>query len=210
MKNIDRQREELFSAAYKKYYILVREYIYRKVKDIHIAEDLTQKTFLKVLNSNFTSWEDTEHFKRFTLCVAKNCYLNYIRYMSQPTRSFVRIGDTYADDLERPDALKYGYSAILGYSENYQQFNPLELLLSSTGESTELNKGNCGLIKKIKVMINSMPPKQKKAMIFVYFLGVRPKHTAWLMNTTANCVSFLIHKGTKELKKKLKYVQNIL
>jgi DNA-directed RNA polymerase specialized sigma24 family protein len=83
----------------------------------------------------------------------------------------------------------------------------LEIVAGSCDRDTptyqaELNQ----LIKKIRGIIESMPPKQREAMIEVYFNGLKPRHAAIKLNSNSNCITFLTHKGKEQLKKKLKNV----
>jgi RNA polymerase sigma factor (sigma-70 family) len=213
MIQIKNEKEIGFTAAYNKFYKLVLNYIIKRMRDSHLAEDLTQQAFLRFFKSKFNSWNDEEHTRKFIIKVAGNCIKNHIKRMQNPTRNFISV---FESDYCVAEGSKKNINRELHDSDYFKNLTILSCdiveQLAGAQQENEVDKVivEIGLMKKITDIIDTMPPKQKKAMLMVHFDGMKPREVAAQLKTTAGCVSFLICKGKQKIKEKLKHVQNLL
>ena len=66
-----RGNEKALDALYQRYYRPVLTFIYRIVQDSHLAEDLTQETFLRIYN-NRLNWMPKSKFTSWLYRIARN------------------------------------------------------------------------------------------------------------------------------------------
>jgi RNA polymerase sigma factor (sigma-70 family) len=62
----------------RRYYKLVYSFLYRMVGDKELAKDLTQETFIKLLN-NIAKYQHSSDFKSWLLTIASNHAKDYLR-----------------------------------------------------------------------------------------------------------------------------------
>jgi RNA polymerase sigma factor (sigma-70 family) len=208
--NLKKQKIE---EIYKKYRVRISGYLAKKIKDFHIVEDLVQVTFTRFMKSPFNSWDDDEKCYRYIITIAKNCWKTHVRFMSNPARNFF-----LSEDLALiPEASFKVYNqddsieGIVSFSNQKSCHNSLEILANqSITNDIQMSVDYREHTKNILAAINAMPPKRKQAMLLVCVRGVKMKDAAVILNTTTNCIGFLISTARKQLRKKLKNVQNLL
>jgi len=70
--------EKAFNTLYDRYYSYVLNVIYTKVHNKHVAEDLTQEVFIKVING-LSSYEERGKFKAWLNSITNNEVISWIR-----------------------------------------------------------------------------------------------------------------------------------
>jgi RNA polymerase sigma factor (sigma-70 family) len=212
--------KEDFSKAYVKYNKVVFAYLLKKIKNTQDAEDLTQKTFMRFFKSKFDAWDNQEYLKRYLFITAKNCYKSHVTFMiTNPARDFFLIEgeQLHFKSLEKRLAYAKHYdpftlSDLAEFdSDPESNLSNLEIVAGGYDSDTPTYQSELNLmIEKLRAIIKSMPPKQKEAMIEVYFNGLKPSAAAIKLKSNANRIYFLTHKGKEQIKKKLTHVQNLL
>ena len=205
---------EEFSKAYVKYNKVVFAYLLKKIKNTQDAEDLTQKTFIRFFKSKFNAWDDQEYLTKYLLNVARNCYRNHVRFMvTNPARCFVLIDEKNLNIRYPEKSVSFRSDSFTLDDDSERNSDPrkclslLEMLAGGCDEDIPTHQAELNqLIEKLVAIIDSMPPKQKAAMIEVYINGLKPRDAAIKLNSKANRITFLIHKGKEQIKKKLTYV----
>lgn len=121
----------------KKYYSDIFQYCVLHIHDRHLAEDMTQETFLRFFKS-IDSYTEQGRAKGYLYCIAGNCIKNYYKKRKEilpgdiPEMPFENTGDIELKlDIERavdslPEALKE--TAILYFFQHLRQREIADLL----------------------------------------------------------------------------------
>lgn len=209
----EKLKKQKVEEIYKKYRIRISGYLSKKIRDFHLVEDIVQVTFTRFMKSPFNSWDDEEKCFRYIITIAKNCWKTHIRFMSNPTRGFYLSEDLV---LSAEAGIK-GYNqddlieGVASFSSQKFCSDNLDIIANrNITDNTQINADYEEHTKNILAEINAMPPKRRQAMLLVCVRGVKTKEAAVILNTTANCIGFLISTARKQLRKKFKNVQNLL
>ncbi len=101
MKNTQENSQQLITDAYKEYRLPIFHYVYRKLGNKEEAEDMTQETFLRLLDYSLMVREDT--VKCFLFTIARNLVMDYLRryYRKQEMLAFLMEEDAMSpSDVE--------------------------------------------------------------------------------------------------------------
>lgn len=207
--NLKKQKVE---EIYKKYRVRISGYLSKRIKDFHLVEDLVQATFIRLIKSKFKSWDSEEACLKYIITIARNCLKNHIRFMSNPARSFYLSEDLM---LNLEAGIK-GYNlddsteCVASFSNNKICLNSLEILANQIITNNGQMRVDCREhTRNVLAEINAMSLKRKQAMLLVCIQGVKMQDAAVILNTTTNCLAFLISTARKQLREKFKNVQNL-
>ena len=78
--------QNAFTALVKKYQKQIHAFAWRQLGDFHLAEEITQDTFLKVYQQLWTL-RDPNRFDAWLHAIVRNCCLGYLRKTQQPIES---------------------------------------------------------------------------------------------------------------------------
>lgn len=78
--------QDAFTALVKKYQKQVHAFAWRKLGDFHLAEEITQDTFLKVYQQLW-KLRDPNRFAAWLYAIVRNCCLACLRKTQQPIES---------------------------------------------------------------------------------------------------------------------------
>ena len=140
-----------FVEAYEKYAIIIQRYIYTRVNDYDLAEDIMQETFFKTWQYLSSDNKKITKLKSFLFMVSNNLITDYYRQKSKIPFS---IDDKYFGEIPVPAAqiseiedkieleilkkklqnLKEGYRKILSY--RYVDFLSVKEISTITARST--------------------------------------------------------------------------
>ena len=140
-----------FVEAYEKYAIIIQRYIYTRVNDYDLAEDIMQETFFKTWQYLSSDNKKITKLKSFLFMVSNNLITDYYRQKSKTPFS---IDDKYFGEIPVPAAqiseiedkieleilkkklqnLKEGYRKILSY--RYVDFLSVKEISTITSRST--------------------------------------------------------------------------
>ncbi|WP_160289241.1 RNA polymerase sigma factor [Clostridium argentinense] len=120
-----------------KYDKKVYGFICKLVGDKHIAQDLTQETFLKVYR-NLSSFDYDKNFITWIFTIAKNTSFNYLK--SNEAKSFEKIDEEFTHGLtpevviENKENMKELYELIHNLPEKYRVLILLKYVEKLTAE----------------------------------------------------------------------------
>jgi RNA polymerase sigma-70 factor (ECF subfamily) len=97
--------EAQFEALYRKTAGGLWSYIFRLTGDAAAADDLLQKTFLRVLRAN-PEWENDDHARRYTFRTATNLVLDHFREAKRERIRFDALTPR-SSTLEKPGELRH-------------------------------------------------------------------------------------------------------
>lgn len=209
----EKLKKQKVEEIYKTHRVRISGYLSKKIKDFHIVEDLVQATFARFIKSPFNSWDSEEACLRYIITIARNCWKTHLRFMSNPARSFYLSEDLV---LEAEAGIK-GYNqddsieGVASFSNQKICHDNLDIIANKNiTDNTQINADYREHTKNILAEINAMSPKRRQAMLLVCVRGVKMKDAAVILNTTTNCLGFLISTARKQLRKKFKNVQSLL
>ena len=184
MARITEGRTEAFTMLVRRFEARARRYCYRMFRDVQIAEDVAQDVFLK-LYRNAHMFQPTGKFATYFYRVLAN--LCYDRLRFEKRRSKVR-GNTV--DGQVLDAHPDG--AASGGNGRYR--SPQNALLRKEERAT------------VRRAVRALPDNLRRAIELREFEGLKYREIAEVMGVSLNDVKVLIHRGRKQLAKRLSKV----
>ena len=168
-------------AAYRE---LVRRYerpvfslIYRMVRDREIAEDLSQETFIKVLNA-LASYRPEFKFSSWVFKIANNAAIDYLRRRELDTLSLE--GSPHADTPEKIEATA--------------------LQIGERAESALDAVANRELGGEIERAIAALRPEYRSCILLRHVEGRPYEEIAEILNLPLGTVKTYIHRARNELR----------
>lgn len=137
IKSILEGNKDAFEKILIKYDKKVYGFICKLIGDKHIAQDLTQETFLKAYR-NLSSFDYNKNFITWLFTIAKNTSFNYLK--SNEAKSFERIDEEFIHDLtpevviENKENMKELYELIHNLPEKYRVLILLKYVEKLTAE----------------------------------------------------------------------------
>lgn len=160
-----------FAKAYNEYAEMILKYIYFRVNDWNLAEDIMQETFLKMWDYIANKNKNIKDFKKFLYMVAKNMIIDYYRRKSKKPLPIDNISpikllvepkqEQEIDTIIQMDnfkkclsELKENYKKIITY--RYIDQLSIKEICQKTGKSPNhvsvtLNRGTKMIKKKINI-----------------------------------------------------------
>jgi len=94
VKKAKKYDENAFGELYKHYFRKVYNFVYYKVGNVTVTEDLTAKVFLKALDKIGTLNGDGKSFLPWILRIARNSTTDYFRVKGKSDKIFINNGDS--------------------------------------------------------------------------------------------------------------------
>jgi len=179
MLRVKRGERAAFEELVEKYKQPVMNLVFRTVRDLTEAEDLTQHVFLQVFKSAHR-YEVSAKFSTWLFTIARNLCLNELRRRSRHP----------ADSLDEP--APDHEDQPLRQVEDAKTFTPPEALLH--GELEE----------KIDAALAELPEKQRTAILLCREGELSYEDIAKVLACSLSATKSLIHRGRETLKQKLK------
>jgi RNA polymerase sigma-70 factor (ECF subfamily) len=170
-------REAAYRELIRRYQRPVFSLVYRMVRDRELAEDLTQETFVKVLNA-VESYRPEYKFSSWIFKIANNASIDHLRRRSLDTLSLD--GSPHAQTAEAVEAttLQIGDSAE----------SPLE----------EVANRELGL--QIDLAIAQLRPEYQSCIILRHIEGRPYEEIAEILDLPLGTVKTYIHRARNELR----------
>ncbi len=92
---------EALAELYDKYAPLIYAYLYRRVSDVQVAEDLTSDVFVRMLRAIRTEWFWHTSFRAWLYRIAHNLAVDHFRRSGSSKE--VRLGEYLSDGLNDPE-----------------------------------------------------------------------------------------------------------
>ena len=177
-------REDAFRELVHRYEAKARRYCYRIFRDSQVAEDAAQEVFLK-LYRNAEKYQPTGPFSTWFYRVLGNLCFDRLRF--EKRRSAV-LGNTM--DSPTMD----GREDAGGPSGNGRFMNPEQALVRKEERLA------------VRTAVKGLPENLRRAVTLREFEGLKYREIAEVMAVSLNEVKVLIHRGRKQLAKRLRTV----
>lgn len=175
-------------AAYReligRYQRPVLSLIYRLVRDRELAEDLTQDTFVKVLNA-LDRYNPKHKFSSWIFRIAHNTAIDQLRKKNPATLSLD--GSPHAADADEAQA---------------SGFTPVDSAPDPAEYTASREIG-----REIEAALALLRPEYRTAIILWHMEGRPYDEISEIMNLPLGTVKTFIHRARNELKKKLAHLR---
>ncbi len=173
--------QDAFTTLVRKYQKQVHAFVWRELGDFHLAEEITQDTFLNVYQKLYTL-RDPNRFAGWLHTIAKNCcYMNF-RKTHIPMESL--------EALPEAEAERVFYRH---YLEN---------------EREELSNENRHEV--VKNLLNKLPENEQTVITLHYLGGMPCKEISEFLGTTLNTIKSRLHRARNRLKEEELMVRETL
>ncbi|MEO5510905.1 MAG: sigma-70 family RNA polymerase sigma factor [Longimicrobiales bacterium] len=177
-------REPAYRELIGRYQRPVFSLIYRMVRDREKAEDLTQETFIKVLNA-IERYDPSFKFSSWIFKIAHNTSLDHLRKKEPETLSMQ--GSPHA----RTDA----------------EIEASTITPESGDENPEEYTSNRELGSEIDRAIGRLRPEYRTAIVLCHIEGRPYEEIAEIMDVPLGTVKTYIHRARNDLKKQLEHLR---
>jgi len=167
-----------FEKILDKYHIPIINFIYRLIGDKSESEDLAQEVFLRVYRSS-QNYIPKAKFSTYIYKISKNLALNELRRRDSQKLSF----------LEEMAVVKEG------------EILPRQISNDKLSVSKEIERKD--LIEVVKKAIETLPEKQRIAVILRRYEGFSYEEIAKIMSCSISAVKSLLNRAKLTLKDKL-------
>lgn len=177
-------RESAFRELIRRYERPVFSVVYRMVRDRELSEDLTQDTFIKVLNA-LDRYDPSYKFSSWIFKIAHNTTIDHLRKKEVDTLSLD--GSPHARTQEQAEATSFTPADRGQDPEGYTH-------------SQEIGSG-------IEAAIAELRPQYREAILLWHVEGRPYDEIADIMDLPLGTVKTYIHRGRNELRKKLEHLR---
>ena len=154
--------------------------IFYLVKDRHLAEDLFQEVFIKIIDKlRSKNYNDEGKFLHWALRISHNLCVDYFR---KEKRNNTTSGDS----------------------------NNLFEMLEISSDATDTKFVNGQVHEKVRVMLDKLPEEQREVIILRHFADLSFKEIAELTNTSINTSLGRMRYGLINLRKMIEENQMVL
>lgn len=165
---------EAFAELYDRYYNLILIFIYRRVLDLDLAEDLTSNTFYKIIKS-LSKYHHKASFKAWLYRIA----LNEIRMYYRSMKNRLKREHDYQEFL-KSDRVTFSIPDIEYYEDEMESKRRFLL---------------------IHTILNKIPEKNKTVITLRYFEELSYDEIAMVLGKRVGTVKSLLHRGLKRMRK---------
>jgi RNA polymerase sigma-70 factor (ECF subfamily) len=159
----------------------VYSYIYMVVKDKHLAEDIFQDTFVKVVNSlRSGAYNDTGKFLPWVMRIAHNITIDHFRISKRIP---------YVHNSEEKDIFEF-----------------IHILEHSTEDKMVIDQ----IHKNVKALLEFLPPEQKEVIIMRHYYDMSFKEISEEIDTSLNTVLGRMRYGLINLRKIIEQKQLVM
>ena len=184
MARVAEGKEDAFRELVRRYEAKARRYCYRIFRDTQVAEDAAQEVFLK-LYRNAEKYQPTGPFSTWFYRVLGNLCFDRLRFEKRRAAVRGNTMDGHTMDSREDDA---------GPGGNGQFVNPEQALIRKEERLA------------VRAAVKGLPDNLRRALTLREFEGLKYREIAEVMQVSLNEVKVLIHRGRKQLAKRLKQV----
>ena len=173
--------QNAFTMLVKKYQKQIHAFAWRKLGDFHLAEEITQDTFLKVYQQLWTL-RDPNRFGAWLHAIVRNCCLACLRKTQQSIESL----DTMPEaEMERI---------------SYNQY--LEGQREATANETQH--------RVVQYLLNKLPENEQTVITLHYLGDMRCEEIGKFLDVPLNTIKSRLHRARKRLKEEEVMVRKTL
>ena len=173
--------ESAFTALVKKYEKQIHAFVWRRVKDYHVAEEITQDTFLKAYQKLGTL-RDPNRFSGWLYMIATRRFLTWFDEKTIPMQSL--------------DAMREGEIEALLYAR-YMMEQTEKL---ATDKQREV----------VGYLLEKLPARERTVVVLHYLSEMSCEEIGDFLEMSPNTVKSRLHRARKRLKKEAPIVHEIL
>ena len=173
--------EEAFTTLVKKYEKQIHAFVWRKVKDYHIAEEITQDTFLKAYEKLGTL-RDPNRFSGWLYMIATRCSLTWLGEKKVPMQSL--------------EAMSKSEIEVLFYA----QYMAEQTEKLATEQQREV----------VAYLLQKLPARERTAVVLHYLSEMTCEEIGDFLEVPPNTVKSQLHRARKRLKKEASTVYETL
>ena len=174
--------EEAFSILMRKHQKNVHALVWRKIGDFHIAEEITQDTFIQVYKKLGTL-EDPNRFSGWLYVIANRLCINWVK------RNKAKIDKLNMQSLEDTSPKEIEESSYIRHMSDQSKIE------------------NYDLVKKLLQEL----PESERTVVTLYYLGeMTVKEIGKFLGVSVNTVKSRLRRGRKRLQEEASLVQETL
>ncbi|MYA72260.1 sigma-70 family RNA polymerase sigma factor [Candidatus Poribacteria bacterium] len=173
--------QNAFTTLVKRYQKQIHAFAWRKLGDFHLAEEITQDTFLKVYQQLWTL-RDPNRFGAWLHAIVRNCCLAYLRKTQQPIESL----DTMPEaEMER-----------VSYNQYVEEQR--EDIANETRDEV------------VKHLLNKLPENEQTVITLHYLGDMRCEEIGKFLDIPLNTIKSRLHRARKRLREEELMVRKTL
>ncbi len=184
MARVAKGNEVAFREIVNRYEAKARRYCYRIFRDSQVAEDAAQEVFLK-LYRHAEKYQPTGPFSTWFYRVLGNLCFDRLRFEKRRASVLGNTMDSHTMD---------GREDSGGPSGNGRFVNPEQALVQKEERLA------------VRIAVRGLPENLRRAVTLREFEGLKYREIAEVMEVSLNEVKVLIHRGRKQLAKRLRTV----
>ena len=173
--------EEAFTALVKKYEKQIHAFVWRRVKDYHVAEEITQDTFLRAYEKLGTL-RDPDRFSGWLYMIATRCSLTWLGEKKIPMQSLEAMSKAEIEALF------------------YAQYMAEQTEKLTTEKQREV----------VEYLLQKLPARERTAVVLHYLSEMSCEEIGDFLEVSPNTVKSQLHRARKRLKKEAPMVREAL
>ena len=173
--------ENAFTALVKKYEKQIHAFVWRRVKDYHVAEEITQDTFLRAYEKLGTL-KDPNRFSSWLYMIATRCFLTWLGEKRIPMESLEAMGEAEVEALF------------------YTQYMVEQTEKLTTEKQREI----------VEYLLQKLPVRERTAVVLHYLSEMTCEEIGDFLDVSPNTVKSQLHRARKRLKQEDGVVREIL
>ena len=173
--------ENAFTALVKKYEKQIHAFVWRRVTDYHIAEEITQDTFLRAYEKLGTL-RDPNRFSSWLYMIATRCFLTWLGEKRIPMESLEAMGEAEVEALF------------------YTQYMVEQTEKLTTEKQREI----------VEYLLQKLPVRERTAVVLHYLSEMTCEEIGDFLDVSPNTVKSQLHRARRRLKKEEGVVREIL
>ena len=199
---------EAFAVIYRKYYKTIFKHIYDIIGDAEITKDLTEETFLRVIEKRDLIVKKGRNFGNYLTSIATNTAIQYYRDKQREEGIISRgIERRKTNDAAGEEVYDSGDAPVS--TNNFTEENATTL--TEAPHSAEFSSVDYEDEEKDYLLkaIDELPYDEHACIVMYYMENKTMKEIAFLMNTSKSTVFRKLNDAKKKIKEKLKIYSNM-
>ncbi len=199
---------EAFAVIYRKYYKTIFKHIYDIIGDAEITKDLTEETFLRVIEKRDLIVKKGRNFGNYLTGIATNIAIQYYRDKQREEGIISRgIERRKTNDAAGEEVYDSGDAPVS--TNNFTEENATTL--TEAPHSAEFSSVDYEDEEKDYLLkaIDELPYDEHACIVMYYMENKTMKEIAFLMNTSKSTVFRKLNDAKKKIKEKLKIYSNM-
>ena len=199
---------EAFAVIYRKYYKAIFKHIYDIIGDAEITKDLTEETFLRVIEKRDLIVKKGRNFGNYLTSIATNIAIQYYRDKQREEGIISRgIERRKTNDAAGEEVYDSGDAPVS--TNNFTEENATTL--TEAPHSAEFSSVDYEDEEKDYLLkaIDELPYDEHACIVMYYMENKTMKEIAFLMNTSKSTVFRKLNDAKKKIKEKLKIYSNM-